>query len=340
MECPVPECKQRPPTELGRKLTRLRPWVQTGFLGVWLAPVGQWLHGIPELRLPLLLVPAFLVRLPDRCAANYAALMPVALEMPYLLLGLLLFVGAASGSLACGWACPFGFVQDLLGKIPIRKVALPAWVGYTRYVVLVGLVILLPLILGFKGIPFGDQVISICRLCPAGALEAGLPASAQSVMAGNGWPMSWFKTLILVAFFASALFIHRPWCRIFCPLGGLLALFNRFSLFHLRFKPKRVRRVQPLPQPLPDGREGGPEGQCLRLHPLPGMQHLRRAGALLRRAEREREAGPAAKVGQGVSPLLRPAAMRSARQGRRDALPYFEVYSRTTVIVRLALIFP
>jgi polyferredoxin len=49
--------------------------------------------------------------------------------------------------------------------------------------------------------------------------------------------MSWFKTLILVAFFASALFVNRPWCRIFCPLGGLLALFNRFSLFHLRFKP-------------------------------------------------------------------------------------------------------
>jgi len=48
MECRVPECKQRPPTELGRKLSRLRPWVQTGFLGVWLAPVGQWLHGIPS----------------------------------------------------------------------------------------------------------------------------------------------------------------------------------------------------------------------------------------------------------------------------------------------------
>ena len=50
--------------------------------------------------------------------------------------------------------------------------------------------------------------------------------------------MSGFKTGLLVAFFASALFIHRPWCRIFCPLGGLLSLFNRFSLFHLRFNPQ------------------------------------------------------------------------------------------------------
>ena len=128
-----------------------------------------------ELRLPLLLVPAFLVRLPDRYRGQLRRADARGLEIPYLLLGVLLLVGAVSGSLACGWACPFGFVQDLLGKIPIRKVALPAWVGHTRYVVLLGLVILLPLILGFKGIPYGDQVISICRLCPAGALEAGLP---------------------------------------------------------------------------------------------------------------------------------------------------------------------
>jgi polyferredoxin len=47
--------------------------------------------------------------------------------------------------------------------------------------------------------------------------------------------MSALKTGILLAFLAAALFIHRPWCRIFCPLGGMLALFNRFSLFHLRF---------------------------------------------------------------------------------------------------------
>jgi polyferredoxin len=202
---------------------------------LWLAPLGQWLHGIPGCVFHCYSCPLSAFACPIGVAANYAALMPVAFEIPYLLIGVLLFVGAMSGSLVCGWSCPFGFVQDLLARIAIRKVALPAWLGYTRYVVLLGLVIILPLILGFKGIPFSDQVISICRLCPAGALEAGLPISAQSMMAGHGWPMSWLKTLILIAFLGSALFIQRPWCRIFCPLGGLLALFNRISLFHLRF---------------------------------------------------------------------------------------------------------
>jgi len=147
-------------------------------------------------------------------------------------------VGAVGGSIVCGWACPFGFLQDLLGKITTKKISLPSWTGHIRYVVLVGLVILLPIILGYKGIPFEKQVISICRLCPAGALEAGVPYSVQSLLAGNGWMMSGLKTGILLSFLAAALFIHRPWCRIFCPLGGLLALFNRFSLFHLRFNPK------------------------------------------------------------------------------------------------------
>jgi NAD-dependent dihydropyrimidine dehydrogenase PreA subunit len=129
-------------------------------------------------------------------------------------------------------------LQDLLGKIVPWKLTLPGWIGYTRYAVLLGLVIALPLALGYKGVPFDQQSVSICRLCPAGALEAGLPYSIQSVMAGKGWLMSGLKTSILIAFFATALFIQRPWCRIFCPLGGLLALFNRFSLFHLRFNPQ------------------------------------------------------------------------------------------------------
>jgi polyferredoxin len=212
--------------------------VQAGFLAVWLAPLGRWLHGIPGCVFHCYSCPLSAFACPIGVLANYAALLPVVGEVPYLLVGLLLLVGATTGALVCGWACPFGFLQDLLGKIVRPKISLPGWVGYTRYAVLLGLVLLLPEILGFKGIPFEEQVVSICRLCPAGALEAGVPYSVQSLTTGNGWTMSWYKSAILIAFLASALFIHRPWCRIFCPLGGMLAFFNRFSLFHLRFKAK------------------------------------------------------------------------------------------------------
>jgi len=139
MECSAPNCPPRPVAALGRKLSRLRPWVQTGFLGVWLAPVGRWLHGIPGCVFHCYSCPLSAFACPVGVAANSAALLPVVWEVPYLLIGLLLFVGAASGSLVCGWACPFGFLQDLLGKVFPRKISLPGWVGYFRYVVLAGL---------------------------------------------------------------------------------------------------------------------------------------------------------------------------------------------------------
>ncbi len=236
MDSATPECQVKEPSALGRKLSRLRPWVQTAFLAVWLAPLGRWLHSIPGCVFHCYSCPLSSFACPIGVLANYAALLPVATEFPFLLVGILFAVAAVSGSLACGWACPFGFLQDGLGKITSRKLVLPAWVGYLRYVVLVGLVLVLPFVLGLRGTPFEEQQVSICRLCPAGALEAGVPYSVQSVFAGNGWLMSWYKILILVAFLAAALFIPRPWCRMLCPLGGLLSLFNRFSVFHLRFR--------------------------------------------------------------------------------------------------------
>lgn len=238
MDCTAPQCQSREPTVRGQKLSRLRPWVQTGFLLVWLAPLGRWLHGIPGCVFHCYSCPLSSFGCPIGIAANYAALMPAAVEIPYLLLGVLLLIGAVSGALACGWACPFGFLQDLLARITRFKFALPAWLGYTRYAVLIGMVLVLPAALAYQGIPYDDQAVSICRLCPAGALEAGLPYSIQSAWSGNGWVMSWWKSGILIIFFGTALIIQRPWCRVLCPLGGLLAMFNRFSLFHLRFNAK------------------------------------------------------------------------------------------------------
>jgi ferredoxin-type protein NapH len=239
MDCTASQDKSWTPSSLGRKLTRWRPWVQLAFLGVWLAPLGRWLHGIPGCVFHCYSCPLSALACPVGVAANYAALMPVVLEWPYLLIGILFLIGALSGSLVCGWSCPFGFLQDLLGKVTTRKAQIPSWFGYGRYVVLVGLVLLLPFLFGRVGIPFEEQPVSICRVCPAGALEAGLPYSIQSLLTGEGWLMSGFKTSILLVFLGSALLIHRPWCRMFCPLGGLLALFNRWSLFHLRFKAGR-----------------------------------------------------------------------------------------------------
>ncbi len=213
-------------SRLGR-VARFRPWVQTAFLAVWLAPLGQWLHRVPGCVLHCYACPLSSFACPVGVAANFAALHVV----PWMLIGVLLFVGGLLGSLVCGWACPFGFLQDLLARVPVRKLRIPNWMGYGRYLVLAGLVLLVP---GFWG---EEHWAFICRLCPSGAVSASLPrmvmgkldSTAPQVMMSPG------KMIILPLFVVTAIVMYRPWCKILCPLGGVLALFNPVSAFRLRF---------------------------------------------------------------------------------------------------------
>ncbi len=142
--------------------------------------------------------------------------------------------GAALGRFICGWACPFGLVQEWLHRIPSPKYRLPHWLDWGRYLVLLVLVILLPLFLVNS---FGLGEPWFCKyLCPAGTLEAGLPllllkpALRESV----GW-LYVNKVAILVITLVASVYISRPFCRILCPLGAFYGLFNRFSLIRLKF---------------------------------------------------------------------------------------------------------
>ena len=69
MDCASSECKPSAPTRLGHKLARIRPWVQTVFLGVWLAPLlgslawlGVALRPRPQCTLTnMILGPGFII---------------------------------------------------------------------------------------------------------------------------------------------------------------------------------------------------------------------------------------------------------------------------------------
>ncbi|MEG0503876.1 MAG: 4Fe-4S binding protein, partial [Raoultibacter sp.] len=58
--------------------------------------------------------------------------------------------GALLGRTVCGWLCPFGFLQDLLDKIPLPKLRKGAWsrvLSWGKYLVLAVLVVAAPLFL-------------------------------------------------------------------------------------------------------------------------------------------------------------------------------------------------
>ena len=149
-------------------------------------------------------------------------------------IGLLIAVGALFGSLICGWVCPFGWLQDLVAKVPTPKFDLPKWTSHLRYVVLIGTVLIVPYFFG-EGHP-----LFICRICPAGALEATAPNMAGQAVAGKEiiWPNA-LKLTILVLLLIGIFFIKRLWCRTLCSFGAIFSLFNPVSVFFLRFNPEK-----------------------------------------------------------------------------------------------------
>ncbi len=151
--------------------------------------------------------------------------------------GFLMFTGALCGRFVCGWLCPFGFVQDLLHKIPfpkkIRVFPGERLLRKLKYVIFAVFVLLLPLflvdIIG-QGQPY------FCKLiCPAGTLEGGIPLVLlnQSMRSALGWLYAWKMALLAMTVFLSVV-IYRPFCKYICPLGAVYSVFNPVSVFRYR----------------------------------------------------------------------------------------------------------
>ena len=142
-------------------------------------------------------------------------------------------LGGAFGRLICGWACPFGLIQELLHKIPSKKFGIPLKLNYIKYGFLLFFVILLPLTVVDD---FGYGELWFCKyLCPAGTLEAGLPMLLLQPSLGQTIGIIFYnKVLILIGFIIWSILASRPFCRTACPLGAFYSLFKKLKLVKLR----------------------------------------------------------------------------------------------------------
>lgn len=161
---------------------------------------------------------------------------------PFYVLGTLMLFGVVLGRAVCGLLCPFGLVQDLLHKIPVKKVKVPTLIDrparYTKYVILLVIVVLLP---AFAPTETGIVSPYFCKyICPAGTLGGGIPLllSNPSLRQAAGLLFGW-KTLVLAAILIASMVIHRPFCKYLCPLGAFYALFNRFSFYQMHLDGSR-----------------------------------------------------------------------------------------------------
>ena len=157
-------------------------------------------------------------------------------QIPFYVLGSVMLFGLVLGRLVCGFLCPFGFIQDLLFMIPLKKAKIPERLDSAsrklKYVVLLLLVILIPAVAGGSS---GIASPFFCKyFCPAGTLEAGIPLvlTDSALRTLTGVLFHW-KVLLLVVILTGSVFISRFFCKYFCPLGALYSLFNRFSFYRM-----------------------------------------------------------------------------------------------------------
>ncbi len=161
-------------------------------------------------------------------------------NVSFYVVGFLTLVGVSVGRLFCGWACPFGWFQDLIYKIPVKKRPIIGKIGrilsYLKYVILAVFVLFLPFAVT-NNLGLGEPLY--CKwLCPAGTFQASFPLllTNPSLREILGWLYSW-KVLVLVGIAALSTVTSRPFCRFFCPLGAFYAVFQRFSLYRLTVNP-------------------------------------------------------------------------------------------------------
>ena len=219
----------------------------------------------------------------------------------FYVVGVLLLFSLLLGRVICGFLCPFGLLQELLHKIPTKKLQkspLTRMLSRLKYAVLLIFVLGIPAWFAFRRLPLPG----FCKfICPAGTLEGAVllllhPANgALRAMTGG---LFWWKCGLMLLILTGSVFLFRCFCRFLCPLGALYGLMARLALLGVKLDESRcidcgacLRRC-----PMDIRRVGDSEcvhcGGCMEVCPVQAISF--RAGRIVLRGPEapEKEARP------------------------------------------------
>ena len=177
--------------------------------------------------------------------------------------GIIIIAAVLLGRFFCGWVCPFGLYIDLLTRLRKtlrirRKVVSDKFnqqLHQLSYIIL-ALILIISILFASEAL-IGTQLIPgtekggyintyfsapFCQVCPMKPLcllaENSVGLMKMDWLWQNttgqflevGFYLTATNLIILALVSIAAFFLRRSWCQI-CPLGALIALFNRFPPF-------------------------------------------------------------------------------------------------------------
>ncbi len=188
--------------------------VRNGFLAI----VVVWLGWTAGAQLSIVNVISY-IRAPfaDVDIGFYLAEPLMIIVAVYTLLSVLLI----GRGVFCGWLCPFGALQELLGQIS-RGLGVPQWNPSP--------VLEKRLWLGKYVAAAAVLALMLTSIDPSGASAEIEPFKTAIT---SKFTRTWPFVLYAAALLAFGLFSERAYCRFLCPLGGLLAFLDRLHLINL-----------------------------------------------------------------------------------------------------------
>lgn len=121
--------------------------------------------------------------------------------------------------LFCGWLCPFGALQEMLGWVA-KSLRIKQWKVSARshqrlqklkYVILLGL-----LLAAFYSLSLAERLAEVEPF-----------KTSMTLFFVRSWPFVLYAVILL----GLGLFVHKFYCRYVCPLGAGLAMLGKFHLF-------------------------------------------------------------------------------------------------------------
>lgn len=159
-------------------------------------------------------------------------------------------LATVGNKLVCGWACPFGALQELVYSLPILR-RLKRWKVAFWFSNLVRVGLFAVMLLMLFGIVGGKRGFVLYHgINPFNLFNLEFE-SASMIIA-------------IVAALLLGLVIYRPFCQFICPFGLISWVAERFSLARVRINPERCNQC----------------GACARACPLDAAKH-RVAGKIL-----------------------------------------------------------